>query len=127
MREVVEFARGRGLPRTEFYDGDFIADPTLLGIGQPQVICISGTLNTMTDTQVLAVLESAWTATGESLLFNFLSDRAAASAERQTKPARRLDPLRLLDWALGKTWSVAFRQDYFLLGHDAAILMQKPR
>jgi len=125
--DVIDYAQGRGLPRCRFQCGDFVADPSLLSIGDPQVICISGSLNTMTDEQVMSVLESAWGAASESLIFNFLSDRAGAGAVLQTGPARRLDTLKLLDWALGKTWRVAFRQDYFKHGHDGTILMQKPR
>lgn len=126
LEEVVSFARDRGLPRSEFYQGDFVTDPQVLQVGDPQIICISGSLNTMTDDQLIAVLESAWASTSQSLLFNFLSDCAARGAPQQTGPARRLDTRMLLDWAFQKSWSVAFRQDYFDQGHDAAIHLQKP-
>ena len=126
LDEVIRFAAGRGLPRCDFHCGDFIDDPKLLSIGQPQVICISGSLNTMTDEQVFAVLKSAWAAASEALVFNFLSDRAKVSSRRQNLgPARRLDTLGLLDWAMEQTGSVAFRQDYFKAGHDATIAMRK--
>lgn len=127
LSDVIGYAQSRGLPRCQFHCGDFVADPSLLSIGDPQVICISGSLNTMDDEQVMSVLGSAWAATSESLIFNFLSDRAGSGAALQTGPARRLDTLTLLDWALEKTWRVAFRQDYFEHGHDATILMQNPR
>lgn len=123
---VIEYAEGRGLPRCEFHCGDFVTDASLLSRGDPQVICISGALNTMTFDQAIGVLASAWAAASEALMFNFLSDRAGPGAASQTGPARRLDTLKLLDWALRQTWAVSFRQDYFEHGHDATILMRKP-
>ena len=90
------------------------------------MICLSGSLNTMTDEQVFKALDSAWAATAEALVFNFLSDRTTVSRQRQALgPARRLDTLRLLDWAMGQTGAVLFRQDYFKAGHDATIVMRK--
>ncbi len=123
--DVIDFAAKRGLPRSQFRCGDFVADPSILAIGDPQIIFISGSLNTMTDDQAVAVLESAWAATSEALIFNFLSDRAAPQAPLQKDTARRLDTFKLLDWALAKTWAVALRHDYFNHGHDATILMRK--
>ena len=64
-------------------------------------------------------------ATGETLVFNFLSDRASQEAPQQTDPARRLPTLKLFDWALQQTPSVRLRQDYFRFGHDATIVMRK--
>lgn len=127
LGQVIAYATQRALARCEFHCGDFVADPKLLSIGDPQVICISGSLNTMTHRQVMRVLKSAWAATSESLLFNFLSDRAGQGAPPQSGPARRLDTLKLLDWATRQTWAVVFRQDYFPQGHDATILMHKSR
>lgn len=123
--DVVGFAAGRGLANCEFQCGDFVAQPALLGAARADVICISGTLNTMADAQVARVLDAAWDAAGETLLFNFLSDRCGREAPLQDDYARRLDTIRLLDWALSKTWAVAFRQDYFRAGHDATIMMRK--
>ena len=122
---VIEFAQGRGLPRSRFEAGDFVADHELLRIESPQVVAISGALNTMPDEMVLSVLERAWDAAGETLVFNFLSDRPAPKAPKQTAPARRLPTMRLLDWAMAQTASVRFRQDYFRYGHDATIVMRK--
>ncbi|MCE9589489.1 MAG: methyltransferase domain-containing protein [Planctomycetes bacterium] len=123
--EVVDFANKRNLPRCEFHCGDFVTKPELLRTGEPDVVCISGSLNTMTDTQVFAVLGAAWAAAGQTLMFNFLSDRAAPNAPAQVDYSRRLDTMRLLDWALSLTSQVQFRQDYFRLGHDATIVMEK--
>jgi SAM-dependent methyltransferase len=126
LPEVVAYARGRGLERCTFQCGDVLREPELLALGQPEVICISGTLNTMKkNAQVYAVLTAAWAATGQALLFNFLSDRVGPEAAPQVGAVRRFDTLRLLDWALKRASQVAFRQDYFRHGHDATILMRK--
>lgn len=125
LPEVIEYAMARNLPNAEFHVGDFVASPGLLALGDPQVICISGTLNTMDDATAMRVLENAWDAAGEALVFNFLSDRCTARAPMQHGPARRFDTVRLLDWALAKTWAVQFRHDYFQDGHDATILMRR--
>jgi len=125
LESVIEYARTRELPRCEFLVGDFVIDPKLLETGDPQVICISGSLNTMKEDHLLKVIESAWQAAGEILLFNFLSDRTDSGAVEQQYPAIRHNTLKLLDWALARTTAVKFRQDYFPGGHDATILMSK--
>lgn len=125
LPKVIDYAASRKLPNCDFLAGDFVAEPDLLGRGDPQVILISGTLNTMTDTQAMAVLEAAWRHAGEALAFNFLSDRCGPGAPPQDDFARRLDTLRLIEWATSKTWCVTFRQDYFRQGHDATIAMRK--
>ena len=126
LPQVIEFARKRNLPRCEFHCGDVLHDPALFTLGNPGVICISGTLNTMNDAQVFQFLEAAWRATGRALVFNFLSGRAGPHAVPQRGAIRRFDTMRLLDWALLRTSQVAFRQDYFKHGHDATIMMRKP-
>lgn len=126
LPSVIDHANARRLPNCTFVHGDFVADPSLLATGDPQITLISGTLNTMTDAQVDAVLESAWQHASEALLFNFLSDRCTAKAPSQDDFARRMDTLRLIEWAVGKTPAVAFRQDYLAHGHDATIMMVKP-
>jgi SAM-dependent methyltransferase len=125
LKQVIDFARQRGLQHAEFLCGDFVTQPHLLTTGQPQVIAISGTLNTMDDLTALRVLKDAWDAAGQTLIFNFLSDRAFKAAPAQNGPARRLDTMALLDWATRQTPSVQFRQDYFRHGHDATIAMNK--
>ena len=125
LAEVVAYAAERGMSGCEFHAGDLMRDASLFAIGRPQVVCISGTLNTMTDGQALQVLGSAWEATEETLMFNFLSGRSARRAPRQTGPARRLDPLWLLNWAFERTAAVEYRQDYFPHGHDGTLLMRK--
>jgi SAM-dependent methyltransferase len=127
LPEVINFARDRSLPRCEFYAGDFVAEPNLLWVGDPEVICISGTLNTMDDAHIYALLDAAWSATRQVLLFNFLSDRCGPEAPPQDGFARRISTLRILDWAFTKTPAVSFRQDYFKAGHDATVMMRKER
>lgn len=126
LAQVIEYARGRGLPDARFLCGDFVSQPDLLMTDNPQIIAISGSLNTMSDEHLFGVLNAAWSSATESLIFNFLSDRyAAPSGYAEDGPARRFDTLRMLDWATDKTPYVVFRQDYFLGGHDATILMRK--
>lgn len=123
IEEVIDYAKTRQLPRSEFVAGDFVANPVLLKTGDPQVICISGSLNTMSDDEAMRVLNNAWDATSDVLMFNFLSDMAGPDAPLQDIVARRLNTLNLIGWALGKTDNVIFRQDYFPSGHDATIRM----
>lgn len=125
VEPVIDYAASRTLAGTKFVAGDFVSDPTYLTIDRPQVIAISGTLNTMDDDTAIGLLENAWQATSETLVFNFLSDRASDQAPKQTDPARRLPTMKLLDWALKQTSSVQMRQDYFRFGHDATIVMRK--
>ena len=122
--EVVEIASGRGLERCRFVAGDFVQRPELLATDRPEVVTISGSLNTMRLETALAVLEGAWAGASEALIFNFLSDRAGDRAPRQSHPAHRLPLMELLDWALSKSWDVQLRQDYFEYGHDATILVR---
>jgi SAM-dependent methyltransferase len=124
--ELIDHAQERDLPRAAFHCQDFVTDPRGLAIGDPQIVTISGSLNTMDEATALAVLEAAWEAAGEALIFNFLSDTTGPGAFPQQAPARRLPTMTLMEWALHKTWAVQFRQDYFPHGHDATILMQKP-
>lgn len=125
LGEVIEFAQGRGLAGCEFHQGDLVNDAALFRIGEPEIVCVSGTLNTMTDEQARRVLEAAWAGAQRVMMFNFLSSRAGDGAVPQTGPARRMDPLMWMDWALTRTSDVVFRQDYFPHGHDATICMRK--
>ena len=124
LDDVIAYARTRGLPRAEFHTGDLIADPELMRIGDPTIIAISGTLNTMTMKQALCLLDHAWAAKPEVLIYNFLPDLARRGAPPQTGPARRLSACRLLTWSAEQTGRVVYRQDYFDQGHDATILMR---
>ena len=125
LGEVVEHARARGLPRSRFEVGDFVERPEWLATDRPEIVTISGSLNTMDLPTAIRVLEGAWAGADEALLFNFLSDRAGAMAPPQEYPAHRLPTLELLDWALRKTPQVRMTQDYFDHGHDATVLMRR--
>lgn len=124
--EVIEYAKARKLLRCEFVAGDFVHDPKVLREGDPQIVCISGSLNTMMESDVITALESAWAAASETLLFNFLPDLAQPTAPIQTDPARRQNALKLIAWAASKTGHFVYRQDYFADGHDATIVMRRP-
>ena len=123
--DLLDYARQRQLPDATFVHGDFVADPGLLSTDSPDVVAISGSLNTMDLNTAMRVLEGAWRGAGKYLIFNFLSDRTSPRAVPQALPARRLPTMDLLDWALDQTPAVRFRQDYFRDGHDATILMSR--
>ena len=123
--DLLEYARQRRLPDTRFIEGDFVAEPDLLATDSPDVVVISGSLNTMDVDVAMRVLAGAWRGAGKYLVFNFLSDRTSPRAVPQQHPARRLPTMQLLDWAMGQTPAVRFRQDYFRDGHDATILMSR--
>lgn len=130
LAPMIDHARGRELPNCEFVVGDFVHQPELLSTGQPQIICISGSLNTMTDDHIAATLSAAWSGASEVLLFNFLPVRISDTptpgpGTPGSSPARRLDAPSLLDWARSQTTQLAYRQDYFPNAHDATILMLK--
>jgi SAM-dependent methyltransferase len=125
LDQVIDHARQRDLPRAEFHCRDFVTYPQAMAMGEPDIVSISGSLNTMDKRTVMAVLEAAWQAPRETLAFNFLSDRTGPGALPQKYPARRLPTVELIDWAMSKTWAVQFRQDYFNHGHDATIVMDK--
>jgi len=126
MAEMTELVRGRGVPRLEGVTHDFAGDARgFEPFRDVDVIVFSGSLNTFEQPHAMRVLDQAWAAAGEAMLFNFLTTRCpAARRGDDTGPAHRFDPLALLDWALGQTPLVRFRQDY-LGGHDATIAMRR--
>jgi SAM-dependent methyltransferase len=123
--ELIDYARDRDLPRTRFEAGDLVRDAGLMRTGDPEVVVISGTLNTMPPDIAMGVIESAWSATRDTLIFNWLSDRVGPDAPPQLPPAVRLPTMRFLEWALRQTWKLQYRQDYFPGGHDATIVMRR--
>ena len=125
VADLLDYARQRDLPDASFVHGDFVTQPELLATGSPDIVAISGSLNTMDLDVAMRVLEGAWRGANRALIFNFLSDRTSPRAVPQAHPARRLPTLDLIDWALNKTSGVRFRQDYFSDGHDATILMSR--
>jgi len=131
LPEMIQQARRMNLSEAEFYVCDFVADENAFsrfaGRQGVEVIVFSGSLNTIVEDFSRTVLQRAWAACREGLLFNFLSDRPAERMKTvDTTPAHRFDTLGMLDWALSHTPRVRFRQDY-LDGHDATIGMWKAK
>ena len=128
MPELMEAGKALGAPESEFHVRDFVADPGAFAAASrtPDVIVFSGSLNTLRYDETLRVLDHAWEVCAEALLFKVLSTRCPQAARTSPDdPAHRFDPLALLEWALARTPSVLFRQDY-LRGHDATIALWKP-
>jgi SAM-dependent methyltransferase len=123
----IEAAERRTLSNCEFITGDVVADPALLdGIQPPpDLICISGTLNTMREEVAKTMLERAWHTAQRGLVFNFLSDRAPSPLiSTDLRPAVRFNTVGMIDWAMTLSPRVQFRQDY-LDGHDATIAIER--
>lgn len=121
----IEEARARHLPRAEFKVGDLVKDPTVFREARPDVVVISGTLNTMREAVARGLVLKAFAAATEAVAFNFLSDRPHRKfprSARRLSPAKRFRTVAWVDWALKQTPRVAFRQDY-LDGHDATIVL----
>jgi SAM-dependent methyltransferase len=124
VAEMVECARRRALPRCEFLVADLLENDEPLREVKPDIVCISGTLNTMDETVARKLVETAFDAASQGVVFNFLSNRPDhAWGGRDLGPARRFDTVRWLDWTLHMTPRVSFTQDY-LDGHDATIMMR---
>ena len=127
IEKLVDAATARGLERARFALSDFVDDAgAFVGhfpdAAQPDVIVFSGSLNTLKEKRARIVLDRAWNAANRALVFNFLSKRNGQLKPKDPSPARRYDPLAMLDWALCRTPNVQFRQDY-LAGHDATVAM----
>lgn len=130
MAAMVEQSRAKRLPEAEFHTSDFAGESDSFerftrpaGGSGVDLIVFSGSLNTMNEDAAVAVLERAWAAATEGVLFNFLSDRATPKLlAKDPAPAHRFRTIRLLEWALSRTPAVQFRQDYFA-GHDGTIAM----
>ena len=123
MEPMIEAAAARGLARAAFHVVDPIRDPEVLGRWSPDVICFSGTLNTMDEDTARRLVGAAFVAANHAVAFNFLSDRMHPRwAERDLHPARRFDTEAWLGWAFRQTSRVLFNQAY-LDGHDATIVL----
>ncbi|MCI0631032.1 MAG: class I SAM-dependent methyltransferase [Phycisphaerales bacterium] len=123
--EMIQAARARNLPRCEFKVADLIHDFSIFHQLKPDVVCISGTLNTMDEGTARQLVQAAFDASAHATIFNFLSDRASRQwLDRNIGPARRFNTIDWIDWALRRTSRVSFTQQY-LEGHDATILMRK--
>jgi SAM-dependent methyltransferase len=67
-------ARRKKYPRCEIRKADFVRQPEKLRVGA-DVVIFSGSLNTLSRPQFYRTLHAAWEATGEWLVFNFLTSR----------------------------------------------------
>ena len=131
--ELVRFCEARALdeklPEATFVEADFAADADIFSklVAERKIdtLVFSGSLNTFDEADALRVLGRAWDALerGGVLIFNFLSTRHPPDASPHPDPARRFDPVRMLDWALSKSRLTRLRHDY-LAGHDATVAMR---
>lgn len=121
--EMIARAAGRDLPRCRFEVADLLSDPGALTAWPADVVCISGTLNTMDVSVARDLVARCFDLAAHGVVFNFLSDRPHERWEaRELAPARRFPTIDWLDWALARTSRVRFDQMY-LDGHDATIAM----
>lgn len=124
LEEVIPRARQRKFDTpAEFHLGDLVADPGLLRTGDPEIICISGTLNTFPEELFFRALDDAFEAAGEALLFNFLSTHHAPRFGSDDV-ARRHDPVAVMRHGLPLAGTVLVRHDYFD-GHDCTMIWHK--
>lgn len=121
---MVEKGAERDLPEYRMVESDFASETDAFRAHKPDVIVFSGSLNTFEEDAARKVLARAWDDASEAIVFNFLSKRNHVRNPPDPSPAKRFDPVAMLDWALTKTPNVRFRQDYFN-GHDATIAMSK--
>jgi SAM-dependent methyltransferase len=137
--------RAAGIEHAWFQDDDFVRDaalPARLVERGADTIVFCGSLNTLSQSEALAVLARFWIAMADhpiaapqddtlpgvrdpagALIFNFLSLRHNRERTPANPPAVRFEPLDMLAWAIERTPLVTFRHDY-LRGHDATICMR---
>lgn len=117
-------------PAAEFVLADFVQDAELFSRlvdeHEADVLLFSGSLNTLTEDDALAVLERAWAALadrpGGVLGFNFLAGGDAWPRPNTGLPRR--DTRRWFSWSCDHTPLVIFCQHY-LGAHDATIVMMR--
>ncbi len=124
VEQVIHTARSRELPGCTFHKSNVLEELDTLQKHHADFAVLSGTLNTMSDPDAYRLVESAFEASAQGVIFNFLSDRPDPKwLERELGPARRFSTIGWLDWALSRSPRVHFTQDY-LAGHDATILIR---
>lgn len=125
LPELLGEAQRHGGADAGFVGADFVADPGVLErLGErAEIIVFSGSLNTLSQQAALRVLDSAWRACTEALVFNFLCEHRSGAIDPEEGPARRFDTMEMLRFALDRTARVTFRQDY-LDGQDGTIAMR---
>lgn len=69
---LAEAARNVAFPNATIIDADFVKNPSIMK-QDAQVVVFSGSLNTLESTQFYLVLEQAFAAAKNTLIFNFLS------------------------------------------------------
>jgi SAM-dependent methyltransferase len=77
VEELARAAEERRYERARIVRGDFVREPLRLCMGAEAII-FCGSLNTLRDPEFYATLRHAFMATGEDLVFNFLSSAALA-------------------------------------------------
>jgi SAM-dependent methyltransferase len=97
-------------------DVDFVKHPPRMMVGA-HVVCISGAINTLDKSMAMHVLDHAWHATAESLVFNFLASPDIAQADYLYWHQAQ----HMLDWARQRDPRAVLRTDY--LEGDATIAM----
>jgi len=126
LESVIAEARKRTFATpAEFLLGDLVADPSLLATGQPEVVAISGTLNTLSEKQFYATIERAWASAERCLLFNFLSTHHASRFGDGGGIVQRVDPVKVFACGLRLTCRIVVRHDYYQ-GHDCTMAWIKP-
>lgn len=129
--QMYDQARTRTLPRAHFFNTDFAQDEQcfdkLAKSEKFDVAVFSGSLNTFDEGDARAIVGRAFAALppGGCVMFNFLSTRHWKTHAPDPYPARRFDPVKMVEFALGQTPLVVMRQDY-MAGHDATVGMVKP-
>jgi SAM-dependent methyltransferase len=114
----------RGYDWADFVCADLLTSGGSLGRFGADIALISGTLNTMSEAQSRVVVMQAFKSVRDAVAFNILSDRPThARIGSDTGPAIRQNVVGWVDYALGITPLVAFRQDH-LEGHDGAIMLR---
>ena len=117
--EALRAARRKRYPRCELLAADFVREPEKLQVGAG-VVVFSGSLNTLTRPRFYRSLRAAWEATGEWLIFNFLSSRNWAGENWLTWHRRRT----VLTFCRSLGGEPSFDESY--LDGDCTIAVRKP-
>lgn len=121
MVEMVDAGTAREFRDAAFVAADLLADPGAIARAEPDVVVISGALNTMDESVARSLVARCLDAAAQGVAFNFLGDRPHARWDgRDLTPARRFSTLDWLDWATARSSRVRFDQSY-LDGHDVTI------
>jgi SAM-dependent methyltransferase len=124
MAEMIHAARQRDFPRADFEVLNVMVDLSLLRQYEPDYCCLSGTLNTMEEESARKLVQAAYGAAAQGVVFNFLSNRPDPRwSEGDLGPAKRFNTAQWIDWAMALSPRVSFTQEY-LDGHDATILIR---